>query len=94
MPGPANNIAVQIGEIDAVLAGFDGKALQLIAAQPFPPGQPLELRVLPQTSAALQVAARCIGSQRREDGRFDVRLRPVNLDRATRLALERALRQP
>jgi hypothetical protein len=61
--------------------------LHFVAPKSFPPGQPLALALQPSAAARLPLAARCVGSKRRDDGHFDVTARLINLDRATREAL-------
>lgn len=71
------------------VTGFDGKLLALRLPRALAPGQPAELRVALEPPLAL--AGRSIGSKRREDGAYDVRLRLVNLTREAREALLAAL---
>ncbi len=60
-----------------------GEVLTIISPKAFAPGAPVSLSV---ESAALRGKSR--GSKRRDDGRFDVRLRLVSLTREERAHLE------
>lgn len=73
------------GGAQGALTGFDGKILAVRLPLALAPGQPAELTVASEPPLAL--AGRSIGSRRREDGSFDVRLRLVNLTREAREAL-------
>lgn len=73
--------------------GFDGSVVELVCVGAYAPGQPVELVVLlPDGPLALRGKSR--GSRRREDGRFDVRLRPGALRREERERLETAFARP
>jgi hypothetical protein len=67
----------------------DAITLELHAPKAFPPGKPLACVLWPGTPEAVSLAARCIGSKRREDGTFAVRVRLVNLARTARETLLR-----
>jgi hypothetical protein len=88
---PAPRLAVVVrdhGEAHAV--AFAGEVLELICDRAHPPGRPLALTIaLPD--AALALNGKTIGSKRRPDGAFDVRLRMSSVRREQRSALERAL---
>lgn len=65
---------------------LSGELLTIIAPKAFAPGAPVSFSI---ESAALQAKSR--GSRQRDDGRFDVRVRLVNLTRDDRAHLERLL---
>lgn len=79
---------------EAFLVAFDGHVLSVDSPRPFAPGAPVSLagRTADGSEGSEhRLEGRTIGSRRREDGRFEVRLRLVNLRRATRLALMASL---
>lgn len=80
-------------DILCTVVAFDGKFLSLRSDQAFAPGQPLALAVTIGDSVQ-RVEGRSQGSKRADDGLFDVQLRPVNLRRQTREALEAAFASP
>jgi hypothetical protein len=65
---------------------LEGEVLHVILARAFAPGAPVAFDA---TIAGEPVAltGKAIGSKRRDDGRFDVRLRMTNLRREDRLRL-------
>jgi hypothetical protein len=67
-------------------ARLEGEVLHLILARAFAPGAPVAFEA---TLAGGRVAltGKTIGSKRRDDGRFDVRLRMTNLRREDRARL-------
>jgi hypothetical protein len=71
-------------ELPAIAVDSDAVTLELHAQKAFPPGRPLACVLWPGTPEELPLAARCIGSKRREDGSFAVRVRLVNLARTAR----------
>lgn len=75
---------------EAELLGLDGEIVELVSPRAFAPGAPLGLRAR-DPEGPLELRAKSLGSKRREDGRFDVRVRLVNLRRADRERLCRAL---
>ena len=75
---------------DGEALGFAGKMLVCALPRAFAPGAPIELSVV-AGEEALALRGKSIGSRRREDGRFEVRMRLVNLRREHREALTRAL---
>ena len=86
-------IPVRVGsDLEGVTRSFDGARarLQFVVAKAFPPGQPLQLTLLPPDGQVVSLQARSLGSKRRDDQRFDVQARLVSVSRATREALERA----
>lgn len=65
---------------------FDGKLFRFAVSRAFAPGAPLRLRVeLADGSRTLE--GRSLGSKLREDQRYEVRMRFVNLRREVREAL-------
>ena len=69
----------------------DGEVIEIVAPRAFAPGAPVRMRV-DADGEAIPVEGKTIGSKRRDDGRFDVRLRLINLRRPHRVALESTLR--
>jgi len=68
---------------------FAGEILELCLPRAFAPGAPVRFDLaLPEIGEPLALAGRTIGSKRREDGRFHVRVRLTNLRREARLSLE------
>lgn len=74
---------VRIGEAEGELVGYAKNVIELVVPMPFAPGQPARFAV-----EGLALEGRSLGSRKREDGRFQVRLRLVSLRREQRLALE------
>ena len=64
------------------LVGYDGKLLRLVCARAMAPGQPLEVRA--ELTSPVEIRGKAVGSKKRDDGRFDVRARLVNLRREVR----------
>lgn len=77
----------------AELVSLEGELLGLTAPRAFAPGQPVELTARLDTGQ-LRLAGKTLGSKRREDGRFDVRLRLVNLRKSDRETLQSLLARP
>ena len=69
--------------------GYAGEVLELICDLAHPPGRPLEL-TLQLPDAMLTLNGKIIGSKRRDDGQYDVRLRLSSVRREQRAALEAA----
>lgn len=67
------------GGLELVVHGIDGERLTFACARAFAPGEPLVLHVEER-----RFDAKAMGSKRREDGAFDVRVRLVNLTRDDR----------
>ena len=63
--------------------------LAAVSDRPHAPGAPIRTTVV-LPDGPLSIDARSIGSKRRDDGTFDVRMRLINLRREDRLRLERA----
>ncbi len=74
---------------EGVAEAYAEGVLALVAPRAYAPGAPMSFDVVVEASAALSLAGRAIGSKRRDDGRFSVRIRLTNLRRAEREALER-----
>ena len=77
-------IPLRIGETEGAALQCDAALLLFSAPKAFPPGQPVAFVLWPDTPEALPLAGRSLGSKRRQDGAFDVRVRLVNLSRAAR----------
>lgn len=73
------------GEGEAV--DLAGEVLRVVLPRAFAPGAPVTLTV--DLDAPVTITGKTIGSKLRDDGRFDVRLRLVNLRRSDREALAR-----
>ncbi|HEX4352933.1 MAG TPA: hypothetical protein VHZ95_08470 [Polyangiales bacterium] len=73
--------------IEGCAVGCEGARLHFVSPRAFPPGQPLSLSLLRNEATPLPLAARCLGSKRRDDGSFDVSARLINLGRVTKAAL-------
>jgi hypothetical protein len=74
------------GERLGATEAYGGEVLTLVLARPYAPGAPLHFTV--EASTPLELTGKSLGSKRREDGRFTVRLRLTNLRRDERRALE------
>ena len=72
---------------------YEAGVLGIICDGAHPPGRPLELR-LQVGDAPLVLHGKSAGSKRREDQRFDVRLRLHSLRREDRARLEQLFEQP
>jgi hypothetical protein len=70
-----------------LVTSYEAGVLGLVCDRAHPPGRPLELRV-PVGDAPLVLLGKSAGSKRREDQRFDVRLRLHSLRREDRARLE------
>jgi hypothetical protein len=69
--------------------GYDGAVLALICERAHPPGRPLELSLRVEgAELPLTLRGKSAGSKRRDDQRFDVRLRLHSLRREQRQQLE------
>jgi hypothetical protein len=67
----------------AELTSVEGEGALLVAPRAYAPGAPLRLDAL-LADGELPLEAKCLGSKRRPDGRFDVRIRWINLRRTDR----------
>lgn len=68
---------------------FSGEVLQIVIERAYAPGAPVSLE-LAHATGPIALTGKTIGSKRREDGRFDVRLRLVSLRREDRERLRGA----
>jgi hypothetical protein len=66
-----------------VAVGYDGAVIHMICERAHPPGRPLEITVT-AAEQSICVRGKSAGSKRRDDGRFDVRLRLHSLRREER----------
>ena len=71
------------GALAGTAESWTGEVLVVSSPRAFAPGAPLRVEL-----GALTVEAKSLGSKKRDDGRFEVRLRAVNLRREQRLALD------
>ncbi len=75
------------GTLLGTAVSCEGLLLTMLSPKAFPPGRPIELSLLlPEGELAL--AGRSIGSKKRDDGLFEVRLRLVNLRKDARQKLD------
>jgi hypothetical protein len=74
---------------DAFAVGYRDHVLALICESAHPPGRPLRL-TLGLPSGELRLEGKSSGSKRREDGRFDVRVKLSSVRKEQRAALETA----
>jgi hypothetical protein len=74
----------QGGEGDALTVA--GEVLHIVIDRPYAPGAPISMTIT-RADGALGLRGKTIGSKRRDDGRFDVRLRLVSLSRTDRARL-------
>jgi len=85
----AHSATIQ-GEHAGSLLAREGMLLTLTSPKAYPPGQPLKLTLhLPTGPLALE--GRSLGSKKRDDSSYELRLRLLNLRRETREALEQAV---
>ncbi|UJR80722.1 hypothetical protein [Sandaracinus amylolyticus] len=75
----------QGGQGDAL--AFAGEVLHVAIDRAYAPGAPVSI-TLARDEGTLSLSGKTIGSKRREDGRFDVRVRLVSLRRDDRATLE------
>jgi hypothetical protein len=76
------------GEAEHFAAGI----ITLVASRAYAPGAPLTFEVVLDPTSELRLAGKTVGSKRRPDGRFEVRVRLTNLRRSERDALATFLR--
>jgi hypothetical protein len=74
------------GEARAVALELQAEVLHLVTDRAFPPGRPLAFDLVVQDEA-LALQAKAVGSKRREDGRYDVKVRLHTLRRDQRARL-------
>ncbi|HEX7478981.1 MAG TPA: hypothetical protein VF331_14340 [Polyangiales bacterium] len=88
MPQKALAIPTRIeSEWSGTTTACDGHVLWAVSPKAFPPGQPVEL-VLLLDDGELELATRAIGSKKRDDGHFELRVRLVNLRKQARERLD------
>lgn len=85
---PHDTIVLRIE--DALLGSVvscDAELLCGISPKAFPPGKPLTFSML-LADGELPLSGRCIGSKKRDDGSFELRVRLTNLRREARARIE------
>lgn len=83
-----SELPLRIGpDLNGAAVSYNGEIFTFLSPKAFPPGQPLELMLFPESEQALPLQARSIGSKLQPDQRFEVRARLINLSRAARAAL-------
>jgi hypothetical protein len=78
--------AIEVGLAPAgtgVATGLQGEIVALITPNAFAPGQPLTF-TLPVEHGGAEIQGKSLGSKRRADGQFDVRVRLINVHRSMR----------
>jgi hypothetical protein len=75
------------GEPDGATEAFAGGVLTLVLPRAYAPGAPMRFTV-EGPGGPVALTGKTMGSRRRDDGRFTVRVRLTNLRRAERDALE------
>jgi hypothetical protein len=91
---PIHGAILKLAEIEIDLAqvgkglaiGMQGEILALVSPKAFAPGQPLSFRLAADHGGA-EILGKSLGSKRRSDGLFDVRVRLINLHRSMRTLL-------
>ena len=73
------------------VTGLSDNILTAVAPSAFPPGRPMSFSVVLAEDEVLALEGRSLGSRKRSDGRFDMRMRLVNLRREARDRLTQAL---
>lgn len=82
------SVAIALGAGgDGTFERLDGEVLSIVLSRAFAPGAPVPLSILLE-GQPVRLRAKTIGSKRRSDGRFEVRLRVINLSRHDRARLE------
>jgi hypothetical protein len=85
---PELGFAVRLDDGSAARAvALSGEVLLLHAERPYPPGKPVAFQLLPGEGEALELQGKSAGSKRREDGRFEVRIKLLSLRREQRARL-------
>ena len=80
------SIGCDFAEGKGELVSFTRDQLHAIGPVPYAPGTPIRLNVA-LTEVSIPIEAKCGGSKRREDGRFDLTLRVINMRRLHREAI-------
>jgi len=70
---------VRIGGGEGELLALSGENLEVVSPKAFAPGAPVRFEV-----EEMELKGRCVKCKRGDDGRFELRLRMVNLRRAHR----------
>jgi hypothetical protein len=78
--------AARVSVTSIELCGYDGRHFRLLSSHPFAPGQPLT--VTAPLSSSVDLELKSLGSVKQDDGRYEVRARPMTLSRHARTALE------
>jgi hypothetical protein len=68
---------------DGEIVKLDGERLEVVSPKAFAPGQPIRFAAVVDGDD-VSLEGRSQGSKKRDDGRFDVRMRLVNMSRAVR----------
>jgi hypothetical protein len=82
---------IALGELEGEALSLEGEVLALVLPRAFAPGAPIAFSAELE-GEAVSLHGKTIGSKKREDGRFDVRVRMTNLRRLDRERLVAALR--
>jgi hypothetical protein len=77
------------GKWRGAIEQVDGLVVRLASPNAFPPGQPLTI-AFQHEGSDVRLEARTIGSKRRDEETFELRVRLINLRKDAREALERA----
>jgi hypothetical protein len=87
----ANRVDVRFGDgSEGHAVAFERTIMHAVGDNAYAPGRPLEL-TLRLEGEAVEVRGKAIGSKKRDDGRFDLRIRLIDLRRDDRARLEAAL---
>jgi hypothetical protein len=84
------SLAARFDAGEGEIVALKGERLEAVAPKAFAPGQPIRFAVLVD-GEDVSLEGRCQGSKKRDDGRFDVRVRLVNLSRPVRERLAAGL---
>jgi hypothetical protein len=84
------SVALRLPGGDGEALHCEGERLAMVSPKAFAPGQPIAFDAM-LADGTLSLEGRSLGSKRRPDGRFDVRVRLINLSRHGRERLVRAL---
>ena len=80
---------VEVPGGEGEVVSLRGEVLALRLSRPFAPGSPVDLRIEADDAAIVRVRGKTVSSRRREDERYDVRLRIVTLRKDDRRRLAR-----
>lgn len=84
------NVPLRLPAGPGEVSDLDGERLHVISPTPYAPGQRFSGSIQ-LDGGAVTVEGRSQSSKKREDGRFEVRVRLVNLSRSGRVRLTAAL---